>query len=283
LTTLSDVISEHQVDRIDLLKIDVEKSEFDVLSGLRAEDWAKVRQIVVEVDSRDLLDQLTALLEQHEFKFIVDEIVSVDREVAGADVHVYMLYAVRPNQEEVVDQSDLSASQLRVYLQRKLPGYMVPSAFTMLPALPLTPNGKVDLRALPESKEVAPVTSAYVAPETTTEQVITRIWCEVLKVQQVGVNDNFFEAGGTSLRLVEVNSKLREAFKRSIPVVEMFRHPTIRELAKYLEAATEVKRTFGHTEERASKRSEGMNKQRELALARKQKKSPAREAPSITG
>ncbi len=115
--------------------------------------------------------------------------------------------------------------------------------------------------------------------------MIAQSWREVLKVDQVGIDDNFFEAGGTSLRLVEVNSRLREALQRSIPVVEMFRHPTIRELARYLEAAAggvEEKPAFTHTQERASKRSEAASQRRELAHARQQRKPAAREAGSMS-
>jgi len=288
LTTLSEVIREHRIERIDLLKVDVEKSEFDVLSGLAAEDWARIRQIVMEVDTRELLAQISALLEQHQYDFTVDEIVSVEQRVAGTEVHVYMLYAVRREQHAAgngqaavppegetqpragVSGGAVSVVRLRRYLQDKLPPYMLPSAFILLPALPLTPNGKIDFKALPEPTELAPeLAAAYVAPETKGEQIIAQVWRDVLKVTQVGVNDNFFEAGGTSLRLVEVNSRLREAFKRSIPVVEMFRHPTISDLARYLEAGEVERPNFAHLQERASKGADVLNQQRQAAARRR--------------
>jgi natural product biosynthesis luciferase-like monooxygenase protein/amino acid adenylation domain-containing protein/FkbM family methyltransferase len=287
LTTLSEVIREHGVERIDLLKVDVEKSEFDVLAGLDAEDWAKVGQIVMEIDTRELLAQISELLARHQFDFTTEEIVSVEKGVAGAEVHVYMLYAVRPEQHaagdgraarpggeteprEDVGGGALSAARLRRYLRDKLPPHMIPSAFTLLPALPLMPNGKLDLKALPEPTEFAPeLSAAYVAPETGGEQIIAQVWRDVLKVAKVGVNDNFFEAGGTSLRLVEVNSRLREAFKRSIPVVEMFRHPTISDLARYLEAGEAERPNFAHLQERASKGADVLNQQRQAAARRR--------------
>ncbi len=153
LITLSDVIDEYGVDSIDLLKIDVEKSELDVLSGLQEQDWAKVKQIVMEVDSRELLEQISALLKQYDFEFTVEEIVRVDRQVAGSELNFYMLYAISHERRrsleaetDLTSNGELSIGQLRSYLQRELPAYMVPSTFTLLPELPLTPNGKVDLR-----------------------------------------------------------------------------------------------------------------------------------------
>jgi acyl carrier protein len=198
-----------------------------------------------------------------------------------------MLFAVRPDHpaggegraarpgvetepREGVGGGALSVFRLRRYLRDKLPPHMIPSAFTLLPGLPLTPNGKLDLRALPEPTELAPeLSAAYVAPETGGEQIIAQVWRDVLKVAKVGVNDNFFEAGGTSLRLVEVNSRLREAFKRSIPVVEMFRHPTISDLARYLEAGEAERPNFAHLQERASKGADVLNQQRQAAARRR--------------
>jgi amino acid adenylation domain-containing protein len=130
-----------------------------------------------------------------------------------------------------------SASELRRFLAERLPEAMIPSAFVPLAALPLTQNGKVDRKALP-----APDTgrlrldSAYAPPRTPSEKTLAAIWQDVLGHDRIGVNDNFFELGGSSLLLVEIEERLREAFHREIPIVEMFRHPTIRSLAEALEA-----------------------------------------------
>ena len=114
---------------------------------------------------------------------------------------------------------------------------MIPSAFVPLAALPLTRNGKVDRKALP-----APdagrlrLDSAYAPPRTPDEKTLAAIWQDVLGHERIGVDDNFFELGGSSLLLVEIEARLREAFHRDIPIVEMFRHPTIRSLAEAMEA-----------------------------------------------
>ena len=110
---------------------------------------------------------------------------------------------------------------------------MIPSAFVPLAALPLNRNGKVDRKALP-----APdagrlrLDSAYAPPRTPDEKTLAAIWQDVLGHERIGVDDNFFELGGSSLLLVEIEARLREAFHREIPIVEMFRHPTIRSLAE---------------------------------------------------
>ncbi len=291
LTTLSDIIREHGIQRIDLLKIDVEKSEFDVLSGLHADDWPKIRQIVMEVDTPQLLAQISTLLEQQGFNFTVDEVINVAEVGAADEVHIYMLYATRRVETETemqlvaskldaepqmsVNGSELSVDKLRQYLRDKLPGYMVPSAFILLPRLPLTPNGKIDLRALPERLEFpSEMELSDAAPETKAEHIVAQVWREVLKLEQVGVNANFFEVGGTSLLLVQVNSKLREAFKKSIAIVEMFRHPTISTLARYLEAGEGNQPSFERAQERAIKGAEALSQQRRAMQARQRKSSP---------
>ncbi|HEU4596552.1 MAG TPA: FkbM family methyltransferase, partial [Pyrinomonadaceae bacterium] len=288
LVTLSDIISEHRVERIDLLKVDVEKSEFDVLSGLRDEDWKKIRQLVVEVDTPELLRQITALLERQGFDFEVDETIRAGGDAGGPGFRFYMLYARQPGFEDRVadgaarSKEDegvagesrgggraLTAGELRRFLREHLPEYMIPSAFTFLPELPLTPNGKVNRRALPDpSGEALESEAAYVAPETSAEQTVAAVWREVLKVERVGVNDNFFEAGGTSLLVVQVNAKLREAFDRPIPVVEMFRHPTIKTLAAYIEREQHEKPTFERAQSRVTKQAEASSLARQMRQAR---------------
>jgi nonribosomal peptide synthetase DhbF len=132
---------------------------------------------------------------------------------------------------------DLAAGELRRFLAARLPEVMIPSVFVTLAALPLTQNGKIDRRALPapETGRLRPG-STYAAPRTPAEKTLTAIWQEVLGQAPIGVDDNFFELGGSSLLLVEIESRLREAFGGDLPIVEMFRNPTIRGLAQALEA-----------------------------------------------
>jgi amino acid adenylation domain-containing protein len=131
--------------------------------------------------------------------------------------------------------SNPSISALRRYLREKLPEYMVPSTFTMLEKFPLTPNGKIDRRALPAPASRRPeLESAYMAPRTEIERTITTLWQEALQLEKIGVNDNFFDLGGNSLRMVQVHAGLREKVQRELSMLEMFTYPTINSLAAYL-------------------------------------------------
>jgi len=286
LLTLSDVIRENQIDQIDLLKIDVEKSEYDVLAGLLPEDWKKIRQIVIEIDTPDLLARITPLLEQYGFDLEVDEFITVPASESSPGVHIYMLYAVqrslaaRPTgtragnfaaltQTTVPSQPELTVSALRSFLKDSLPDYMIPSFFVFLEALPLTPNGKLNREALPEPKIVrAGVEVEYVAPQSDTEKIIAGVWSEVLKVERVGVHDSFFEVGGTSLLMVQVNSKLRAAFGRQIPMVEMFRYPTVSTLANYLNGDQAEAASMQRVQERAGKQAQALRHGKRLRTER---------------
>jgi len=128
-----------------------------------------------------------------------------------------------------------SASELRSFLKERLPEYMIPSAFVMLEALPLLPSGKLDRRALPAVEGLRPALEAsFVAPGTEVERTIAAVWQEVLRLEKVGLHDNFFDLGGHSLLLIQVNSRLREALNRNLSMVAMFQYPTISALAGHL-------------------------------------------------
>ncbi|MBD3560176.1 AMP-binding protein, partial [Planktothrix sp. FACHB-1355] len=127
--------------------------------------------------------------------------------------------------------------QLQMYLAEKLPEYMIPSAFVVLDSLPLTPNGKVDRRALPAPDPIKPELAAgYVAPRTPVEEILVKIFAEVLGVKRVSIHENFFELGGHSLLATQLVSRVRDAFKIELPLRSVFETPTIAELSKVVEA-----------------------------------------------
>jgi acyl carrier protein len=129
-----------------------------------------------------------------------------------------------------------SAHELRSYLQHKLPDYMVPSAFVLLDSLPLTPNGKLDRKALPAPDHSRPeLDDAFAAPRTPAEEILADIWAKVLKLNQVGIHDNFFHLGGDSLLATQVVSRVRDAFKLDLPLRTLFEAPTIEGIAQTLE------------------------------------------------
>jgi amino acid adenylation domain-containing protein len=121
---------------------------------------------------------------------------------------------------------------LRERLRERVPAYMVPAAFVRLPRLPLTENGKVDRRALPAPDASRPaLETEFVEPEGQTEIAIAAIWRRLLRLDRIGANDSFFDLGGSSLLAVESLSVLRNELGRTVPVVALFRHPTVRGLA----------------------------------------------------
>ena len=120
---------------------------------------------------------------------------------------------------------------LRDYLKKKLPEYMVPSAFVVLQALPLTPNGKIDRRALPEpGRTRSEARKEYVAPRTQTEELLATIWGQLLGIERVGRHDNFFDLGGNSLLIIRVVAKAHKA-GLAITTKQVFKHQSIAELA----------------------------------------------------
>jgi hypothetical protein len=124
-------------------------------------------------------------------------------------------------------------AELRQLLRRSLPEPMVPSAFMALPALPLTPNRKVDRKALPRPERPV-VTTAYELPESGLEQAIAGLWQEVLEVERIGLHDNFFELGGHSLLMARLQTRLKETLGHHVAMVDLFSHPTVGSLARFL-------------------------------------------------
>jgi len=125
---------------------------------------------------------------------------------------------------------------LRNYLKERLPDYMIPSAFVYLDALPLTSHGKIDRRALPAPDAERPaLAEAFIAPRTPTEKSLASIWTKLLGINRVGINDNYFELGGDSLLATQLVSQVRRVFEVELPLVDLFQHPTLAELAASIE------------------------------------------------
>ena len=137
----------------------------------------------------------------------------------------------------VADGETPSLNALREHLMTTLPSFMVPAAFVWLPALPLTSSGKVDRRSLPEPElDRQTLSRAYVAPRTAEEKTLTEIWARVLRLDQVGVDDNLFELGGDSLLSVQIVSQARAA-GLGLTLTQVLRHPTISALARMADIA----------------------------------------------
>ncbi len=132
---------------------------------------------------------------------------------------------------------DLNVSELRHFLQPILPDYMRPSVFVTLDTLPLTPTGKVNRLALPAPAQMRPeLEAAFLAPRNATEEVVAGIWASLLGMDQVGVQDHFFDLGGHSLLAVQVVSRLRDALHVDVSLQTFFDAPTVAALSRYVEA-----------------------------------------------
>ena len=125
-----------------------------------------------------------------------------------------------------------SLESVRAHLKATLPEYMVPSAFVMLEGLPLTLNGKLNRRALPAPDLGAYTSQQYEAPQGKMEEILAGIWCDLLKVEQVGRHDNFFDLGGHSLSVLKLIGRVAEALAIQAPVVTIFQYPTLQEMAQ---------------------------------------------------
>ncbi len=130
-----------------------------------------------------------------------------------------------------IAENEIPISEMRSHLFRYLPDYMVPQCYTFLKEFPMTPNGKIDRKALPECNTDTGVKSNYQAPGNVIEERLVKIWNEVLHVNNTGVKDNFFLAGGHSLSAVSLALKLQKEFGTEITVKDIFRNPTVEALA----------------------------------------------------
>ena len=183
----------------------------------RIDGQVKIRGFRIE------LREIEAVLAQH--PAVRDAAVKVHERAGDKRIAAYLIAR---------GDAPPQPAELREFLKRKLPDYMVPSAFTWMERFPVNANGKIDARALP-----APVFEAAeaVVPSGELERRVTRIWTEVLGIPAVGLDDNFFDLGGHSLLLITLERRLREALECEVKIVELFQFPTIRSFVEHLQPA----------------------------------------------
>lgn len=140
----------------------------------------------------------------------------------------------------IVSDNTIPSQELKEYLSRELPDYMIPRYFISLEKMPVTPSGKINRRRLPEPTEMIASESEYVAPTNEVEKKLVAIWQDVLAVEKIGINDNFIELGGHSLLVISILSKIHREFNVELQLGDVFNNPTIKEMAE-LVAVTEEK------------------------------------------
>ncbi len=141
----------------------------------------------------------------------------------------------------IVPEKTFDKNLLEAFLMAKAPAHMVPAFWVEMKKIPLLPTGKVDKKALPEPDIAAQIAKSYAAPESAEEQTLARLWMEVLPVEKVGIDDNFFEIGGHSILAMRLVPAIRRAFRQEIKVGDVFKYPSIRKFAEFLESKQEEK------------------------------------------
>lgn len=251
-TTLSEIISQYHIEEIDLLKIDAEKSEQDILVGIKEDDWQKIKQLVIEVHDVDgRLQQTLTLLEQHGFTCMIEQ------EAVLKGTCLYLVYGVqnKMNLQTVDKQLGRRGNSLwpkyssqRALIQdiqhllgKRLPDYMLPAKIVLLDIMPLTSHGKIDRQKLPFLEEVSnsEQRAHHIAPRSSVEEILAYFWLDVLGLEHISIHDNFFALGGHSLLATRLISQIRTTFNLNVSVRSLFDAPTVASFAAFLLTMTE--------------------------------------------
>ncbi|OBQ39962.1 MAG: non-ribosomal peptide synthetase [Anabaena sp. MDT14b] len=161
------------------------------------------------------LEEIEAVIKLH--SSIREAVVSAREDVSGGQRLVAYI---------VVNNQDFNSGELRNFLASKLPDYMIPHTLMVMEKLPVLPNGKLDRKSLPEP-DLSAIQSEFIPPQTPTQEIIAKIWAEVLGIEKIGIHDNFLELGGHSLLASLVISRLREALSLELSIASLFAAPTI--------------------------------------------------------
>jgi amino acid adenylation domain-containing protein len=189
----------------------------------RADDQIKLRGFRIELG--EIEARLTAL----------DHIRSAAVLLHDEDGDKQLVAWLQPD----AGSQQLDLAQVREQLKKQLPEHMIPSAWMILERMPLTPNGKIDRRALP-APDSATTAVAYVPARTPSETTIAEVWSEVLGRERIGINDNFFDLGGHSLKATQVVNRIAKALACDVPLRAIFEHPTVAQLAHALAASEQT-------------------------------------------
>ncbi|MEM9363764.1 MAG: amino acid adenylation domain-containing protein [Bacteroidota bacterium] len=177
---------------------------------------------------QETLDEINEYINEKEVLRMMDEIGYTEPVENEMDMQRLVGYYTGPSQ--------IPANELKLHLKTELPDYMIPTHFKYVEEFPLTLNGKVDKASLKKlSLAQLDMESAYVKPSGEIEEILAKIWCEVLKLKQVGAQDNFISLGGHSLAAIRVSARAKEEFELDVPLNKVFEFPTISSYAKHVE------------------------------------------------
>lgn len=259
--TLTAVMARFDVQRISLLKVNVEKGEEDVLCGIDAAAWRRIDNVAMEVHDIDgRLQRVTTLLETNGFDVATERDWSLGTH-ASTNYYIYARRpaatagkskgAVGPMAAPVLPSPFLSPAEVRDFVGSLLPEYMQPHRVFVVDSIPLTSRGKVDTGALERlaDSEEAPLQM----PQSELETAIAEVWKGVLRTDTVPRDRTFFDLGGNSFSLVEVRHALRRDLELEVKLTDLFRHPTIASLATFL-LAFKQETSSPDAEQRAAQR-----------------------------
>lgn len=199
---------------------------FGVECAGRADDQIKIRGFRIE------LGEINSVLSKHS---AVKENVTIVLETVPGEKRIVSFFVPMESYSET-DTSDMLAD-IRNYLKRHLPGYMIPSSLVVLDYMPLTPNGKINRKAL---SEISPAKKERVKPFTETQQRLENIWRNCLDLTDVGIHENFFEIGGHSLLITKLSLEISREFGRRIPMSLVSNFPSIAGLAEIIDKKEEL-------------------------------------------
>ncbi len=183
----------------------------------RIDNQVKIRGFRIE------LGEIETTLNQHPQ---IKETVVIAKENAQGDKYLVAY---------LITKEEISVKEIRQFLSKNLPDYMIPAAFVFLDSFPLNPNGKIDRKALPEPDFELTRENEFIPPRNSTELTLVNIWQQVLKIEKIGINDNFFELGGHSLLATQIISRIRNNFQIELALRYLFQEPTIAQLAELID------------------------------------------------
>ena len=190
----------------------------------RIDDQVKFRGYRIE------LKEIRAVLENHE-KIKKSELLLKNN--LEKDNRLVAFYISADNEE-------IKSNDLKEYVRDYLPDFMIPSVFVRLDTIPLTSNGKVNKKALNNIRFNGDISTVFENPQSEFEKEIALIWKEVLGLDKLSINDNFFDLGGHSLNVIQLQSKIKEKYERDFTVVDFFKYPTIKLFAKFLSNGDQI-------------------------------------------
>lgn len=194
----------------------------------------------------EFLNRVDSQVKIRGFRIELGEIESAISQFGTIKNNVVIVREDYPGDKKLVayiikaEAGEIDIAELRQFLKTKIPDYMVPSAFVLIDQFPLTPNGKIDRKMLPSPVDTAPQqTKAYIEPKTETEKKLASIWSDVLKIKQIGTDEDFFEIGGHSMIAVTLMVKIEKELGVRLPLAILFDNSTIQDMARLIDQKSE--------------------------------------------